>query len=124
MKTKIAIFLVTMGVFAITGCAGTQVAVNRFGITQPSIQIFQPQRNHGAIESEIRPFSIPSNQFGSSFGFNNFQSELTPSAFGLPYGSLTLFNGIQINPDYSLTLFKFNNLQFKFMPAMDGRLGG
>jgi len=95
MKTKIAI----VGVFAVTGCAGTQVAVNRFGDIQPSIQTYQPPVNHDAIESEIRPFSIPNNQFGSSFGFNNFQSELTPFAFVLPYnlgGSLTLFNGTQL----------------------------
>ena len=126
MKTKIAIFLLTVGVFTATGCAGTQVAVNRYGITQPSIQVLQPPVNNGVLEPGIRPLFIPNNQFGSSFGFNDFQSGLTPFAFGLPYnlGSLTIFNGTRFNPDYSLTLFRFSNLQFKFMPAMDGRLGG
>lgn len=128
MKTRIALFALTVGVFAITGCAGTQVAVDRFGNMQPSIQNFEPQVNTGMVNNQIGTLSL--------FGFNDFQAGQIPTmTLGLPYnfgGSLTLFNGTQLmekplevvfpyNQDASLTLFRFDNLQIKIMPMMDGR---
>jgi hypothetical protein len=136
MKTRIALFALTVGVFAVTGCAGTQVAVDRFGI-QPGIQRFETSENTGVVETETRSFFIPDNQFGalSLFGFNGFQAEQKSVTFKLPYifgGPLTLFNGIQLmerpleivfpyNQDASLTLFRSNSIQIKIMPMMDGR---
>jgi hypothetical protein len=136
MKTKIAIFALTVGAFIITGCAGTQAAVDRFGNTQPSIQAFEPSVNASVIESETKPFFIPNNQIGtlSFFGFNDFQAGQMPLTFGLPYnlGGLTLFNGTWLtqkpfgvvfpyNQDASLSLFKSNDFQIKIMPMMNGR---
>jgi hypothetical protein len=137
MKTRIALFALTVGVFAVTGCAGTQAVVDRFGM-QPSVQRFETSENTGAVESETRPFFMPYNQFGALnlFGFNGFQAEQKPMTFKLPYifgGPLTLFNGTQLmqkplevvfpyNQDVSLTLFRFNDFQIKLMPMMDGRL--
>lgn len=137
MKTKTAIFLLTVGMFAITGCTDMQVAVDRFGCAQPGIQTYEPPVNPSVIESEIWPFFRLNNQFDTLglFGFNDFRTGLMPMTLGLPYnfgGSLTLFNGTQLmqkpfeivfpyNQDASLTLFRFNDFQIKIMPAMDGR---
>ena len=136
MKTRIALFALTVGVFAVTGCAGTQAAVDRFGM-QPGIQRFEPSGNTGVVEFETRPFFMPYNQFGALglFGFNDFQAGQMPVTFEFPYifgGSLTLFNGIKLmqkpleivfpyNQDASLTLFRLNNFQIKIMPMMDSR---
>jgi hypothetical protein len=136
MKTKIAIIALTVGAFIVTGCAGTPVAVDRFGNTQPSIQVLQPPINTNVIESETKPFFIPNNQIGTVnfFGFNDFQAGQMPLTFGLPYnlGGLTLFNGTWLmqkpfgvvfpyNQDASLSLFKSNDFQIKLMPMTGGR---
>jgi hypothetical protein len=134
MKTRIALFVLAVGAFAIAGCAGTPAAVDRFGNMQPSIQTFEPAVNTGTIESETGPFFIPNNQINTLFWFNDFQIGQMPMTFGLPYnlGGLTLFNGTQLmekplevvfpyNQDASLTLFRFNDFQFKLMPMTDGR---
>ena len=135
MKTRIAFFALTVAVFAVTGCAGTQVAVGRFGM-RPGVQRFEPE-NAGAAESETMPFFMPDNRFGvfSAFGFNDFQQVQKPAAFELPYafgGPLNLFSGTRLtqkplqvvfpyNQDASLTLFRHNIFQIKLLPMTDGR---
>lgn len=136
MKTRIALFALTVGVFVVTGCAGTQVAVDRFGNMQPDIQRFEPSVNTNVVESETRPLFMPDNQFGvfSMFGFNDFQARQMPMTFEFPHifgGSLSLINGTQLmqnpmqvvflyNQDASLTLFRFSGFQIKVMPMMNG----
>jgi len=122
MKAKIVVFLLTVGAFVITGCAGTQTAVNRFGNALPTV-------NPGVIESEITPVFFP------KLGFNDFQPGLLTTSSGPQYnlGTLTLplFKDTQFtqkplgvifpyNKDASLTLFRYNNFQFKLVPMING----
>jgi len=104
MKSKIITFAFAMYAFFVIGCAGTPVAVNRFGNVQPAVLIYEQQRD------------ITVTEFGSSttlFNFNGFWPKQMPMTFTLPY-----------NQDWSLTLFNFKNAWFKLMPMTDGRFWG
>jgi len=101
MKTRIALFVLTLGAFAVIGFAGTPAAVERFGDTQQGIQSFEPSVNDGVGEAETAPFFMPLSRLGALglFGLNDFQAEQKPAAYSLPYrfgGSLNLFNDTQL----------------------------
>jgi len=113
MKTRIALFaFMAIGALAIIACAGTPVAVDRFGNTQPIVQVFEPTSNTGAIGTGIKPFFFPNNLFGTFnlSGFNYLNAEQKTDLFALPY-----------NLDASLTVFKTDGFQIKLMPAQNGR---
>jgi len=93
MKIRIAIFALIVGAFAVTGCAGSPVAVDRFGNIQPNSQVFQPLRENSAL-----------------FNFNGYWTNQMFMGFTLPY-----------NQDRSLTLFNFNGFRVKLAPMVDGR---
>jgi len=111
MKTRIVLFALVMGAFAVIGFAGTPVAVDRFSDTQQGIQRFEPSVNDGEVEAETMPFFIPINRFGALglFGLNDVQAEQKPAAYTLPYR----FGG-------PLTLFGSNDFQFTITPTTDG----
>jgi hypothetical protein len=144
MKTRIALFALAAGALAIAGCAGSPVAVDRFGNMQPVVQAVETAADAGVVEADTRPLLIPNNLFSpfSLYGFNDLSTGRTPTAtptampaaFVLPYkpDGLTLFNGTRLiekplevvfpyNQDASLTLYRFNNFQIKLMPMKDGR---
>jgi len=137
MKIRIVTFAFAMCAFFVIGCAGTPVAVDRYGNVQPSVQIYQPPRNSTVTEFEVRPFDLKPNEAGSSiFGFNSLQIKQVPMTFDLPSmdSSTTLFNfkgywtkqmpmtfNLPYNQDWSLTLFNFDNFRVKLMPMFDGR---
>jgi len=139
MKSKIITFAFAMYAFFVIGCAGTQVAVDRYGNVQPAIQMYQqPRDNNTVTEFEALSFDLQPNEDSSSIlGSNGLRINQLPMAFGLPYSmdsSITLFNfngywskqmpmtfTLPYNQDWSLTLFNFDNLRFKLMPMTDGR---
>jgi hypothetical protein len=109
----------------ITGCAGTPVAVDRFGNMQSSAQVSQPPAITSAFaEAKTKPFDIPDNYFGL-FGFNRFGFGLIPMAFAQPDnqgGQIFGFNtfAMPYNLDGSRTVFSSGNLQIKWMPMING----
>jgi len=116
MKIRISTIAFAMSALFVIGCAGTPVAVNRYGNVQPAVQINQPQREISTVaEFEEGTFELPynMNSFITLFNFNGSWSRQTPLTFNLPY-----------NQDGSLTLFNFGNTQFKLGPMTDGRLWG
>ena len=139
MKIRITAIAFAMCALFIIGCAGTQVAVDRYGNVQPSVQIYQLPRDYSTgTEFEARPFDLQHNEDSSSmFSFNDLRINQMPMTFDLPYSldsSVTLFNfngywtkqmpmtfTLPYNQDWSLTLFNFDNLRVKLMPMADGR---
>jgi len=134
MRTKIAIIALIVGAFAVIGCAGSPVNVDRFGNIQPNSQVFQPSRENGTLTGfEVRPFDRQPNEDG-------LRVSQMPMTFGLPYSldsSTTLFNfngywtkqmpmsfTLPYNQDRSLTLFNFNGFRVKLAPMVDGRFWG
>ena len=137
MKIRIAAIAFAMCALFVIGCAGTPVAVDRYGNVQPDVQIYQTPRDYGTVtEFETRPFDLRANETSSSiFGFNSLQ--INQVLMTLPYSldsSTTLFNfkgywsnqmpwtiNLPYNQDWSLTLFNFENFRIKIMPMTDGR---
>jgi len=146
MKTKIAVIALAISAFFIVGCAGTPVSVNRFGSVQPNNINQQGTRvaqsgytvagfGSGTVNLQDNPFGFSG--FNNMFGAPVFQDSLT-SMTHFPLfimdNSISKFvfnnywsnqhniaTGSLLNPDFSITLFSLGNVQFKLMPAIDGR---
>ena len=112
MKKKIATFVLTVSIFAISGCTGIPVIVDRYGNSQPNIQISLSSGKSSSVtefeartsfKSDIPVFPL------TFFGSDAFLIKQIPMLFHLPY-----------NQDSSLTLHRFNKFQVKFMPMING----
>ena len=131
MKIRIVAIAFAMCALFVIGCAGTPVAVDRYGNVQPSVQVYQPPRDYSAVTGfEAKSFDLPRNEDG-------LRVSQMPMTFGLPYSldsSVTLFNfngywtnqmplsfTLPYNQDRSLTMFNFNGFRVKLAPMVDGR---
>jgi len=122
MKTKITIIaLAAIGAIFI-GCTGTPVAIDRFGSAQPDITAWQQQEIvKAAAACEIKAIETP--DFHSEHGI----TEINQYPFGFfprlswkdleNNGSLNQINmGLLLNNDASLTVFRTDKVQFRWMP--------
>jgi len=148
MKIRVTIIVLAISVFFFVGCAGTPVSISRFGAMQPSTHGFIQQETRimqsGYEVAEFVPGSF--NLLNDPFGFNGLNTMFETAGSRNSLASLTHFplfvldnsvsrfvfnnywsnqdfvaNGSLFNPDGSITLLGLGNVQFKLMPAMDGR---